>query len=148
MEAIDTRLTQYQPQILSIVRIMFGLLILQHGLSKLFGFPAAQPANFQLMSLFGAAAVIEIIGGTLITVGLFTRFAALIISGEMAVAYLFFSNRLGLWPWGAPGGASRAHFIPVINGGNLEAIYCFAFLFLAAFGGGIWSLDAKLRNRT
>ena len=148
MEKLHAKALEYQPQVLSIIRMMFGLLILQHGLSKLFGFPLPQPANFQLFSLIGLAAMIEVVGGGMVLAGAFTRAAALIISGEMAVAYWIYSNRVGLFPWAGPTGTNRVHFIPIINGGNLETIYCFAFLFLAAFGAGIWSLDAKLRNKT
>ena len=115
---------------------------------KLFGFPGAQPANFQLMSMFGAAGIIEVVGGAMVTVGVFTRAAALIISGELAVAYWLFSNRTGLFPWGGPTGTNRPSFIPLVNGGNSEVLYCFIFLLIAAVGAGIWSLDAKLRNKT
>jgi putative oxidoreductase len=148
MDNIRAKLNQYQPQILSIFRIMFGLLILQAGCSKLFGFPAAQPANFQVIGMLGVAGFIECIGGALVTVGLFTRYAALIVSGEMAVAYFIYANRLALFPWSGPSGANRSSFIPAVNGGNLEVAFCFAFLLLVFFGAGIWSLDAKLRNRT
>jgi putative oxidoreductase len=88
MDNIEAKLKRYQPQMLSILRIMFGLLFLQHGLVKWFGFPAANPnfANIQLFSMYGVAGVIEIVGGALIAVGLFTRYAAFIASGEMAVA--------------------------------------------------------------
>ena len=136
MDNIEAKLNSYQPQMLSIFRIMFGLLILQHGCSKWFGFPVPGPANITLMSMVGWAGVIELIAGGLVTVGLFTRYAAFIISGQMAVAYFYAANRLarGLTPLG--------------NGGNLEVAYCFAFLLLVFFGAGIWSLDATLRKRT
>ena len=147
MDSCHAKLNQYQPQILSIFRIIFGLLILQAGCTKLFGFPAAQPANYQLISMVGAASLIETIGGALVTIGLFTRCAAFIISGEMAVAYLIYSNRFAIFPWASPTGANRAHFIPALNGGTVEVAFCFAFLLLVFFGAGIWSLDAKLRNR-
>ena len=145
MNNIEARLNAYQPQILSIYRIMFGLLYLQHGLSKWFGFPTARPATMTAMLMI--AGVIELVGGMLVTVGLFTRYAALIISGEMAVAYWIYANRAGLMPWAGPTGNNRASFIPVLNGGNTEVVYCFAFLLLVFFGAGIWSLDAILRKK-
>ena len=137
MGNIEARLSQYQPQMLSILRIMFGLLYLQAGLVKWFGFPAPNPnfANIQLFTLYGIAGIIEIVGGTLVTIGLFTRYAAFIMSGEMAVAY--FLNRTG---------AGKA-FAPILNGGNLEVAYCFVFLYLVFAGAGPWSLDAALRKR-
>jgi putative oxidoreductase len=137
MNAIETKLSQFQPQMLSILRIMFGLLYLQHGLQKWFGFPAPNPnyAHIQLFTMIGIAGVIEIVGGTLVTVGLFTRYAAFIMSGEMAVAY--FTVRTG---------AGKA-FAPLINGGNLEVAYCFIFLYLVFAGAGPWSLDRHLLLR-
>ena len=106
MDNIEAKLNQYQPQILSIFRIVFGLLILQHGCQKWFGIPVANPnfANIQLMTMVGMAGVIELIGGALVTAGLFTRYAAFILSGEMAVGY--FTQHL-------PRG-----FTPIVNGGN------------------------------
>jgi putative oxidoreductase len=137
MDNIEAKLSRYQPQMLSILRIMFGLLYLQHGLVKWFGFPAPNPnfANIHLFTMIGIAGVIEIVGGALVTVGLFTRYAAFIISGEMAVAY--FTVRTG---------AGKA-FAPILNGGDLDVAYCFAFLYLVFAGAGPWSLDAALRKR-
>jgi len=122
---------------LSILRIMFGLLYLQHGLMKWFGFPAPSPsfANIHLFTKIGIAGVIECVGSALVTAGLFTRFTAFIMSGEMAVAYFVVRT-----------GAGTA-FAPIINGGNLEVAYCFVFLYLAFAGAGPWSLDAALRRR-
>lgn len=136
MDRIAIKLDQYQPQALSILRIVVGLLFLQHGLQKWFGIPAPNPnfANIQLLSMVGVAGVIESTCGFLVTVGLFTRYAALIASGEMAVAYLFYANRLA------------RGLTPIVNGGNLEVIYCFTFLYIAFAGAGIWSLDALWRK--
>jgi putative oxidoreductase len=89
-----------------------------------------------LFTLYGIAGVIETVGGVLVTVGLFTRYAAFVMSGEMAVAY--FLNRTG---------AGKA-FAPIVNGGNLEVAYCFLFFYLVFAGAGPWSLDAALRKRT
>jgi putative oxidoreductase len=138
MTNVEARLNAFQPQILSIFRIVVGLLFLQHGLQKWFGIPAPNPsfANIQLVSMVGVAGIIEIVCSTLVTVGLFTRYAALLASGEMAIAYFFYAKRL-----------SRG-FAPIVNGGTLEVFYCFAFLLLVFFGAGPWSLDAMLRKKT
>ena len=138
MNTIEDRLTQYQPYVLSIFRIVMGLLFLQHGLQKWFGIPAVNPAyaNIQLLSMVGMAGVIEIVCGSLIAVGLFTRYAAFIASGEMAVSYWFYANR------------PARGFAPLVNGGTLEVMYCFAFLLLVFTGAGIWSLDALFRKKT
>ena len=138
LERARQSLNDWQPQMISIFRIVLGLLFLQSGLQKWFGFPIPLPNNqtVQLVSMLGAAGIIEITTGTLVAVGLFTRYAALLASGEMAVAYLFYANRL-----------SRA-FTPIANGGNMEVLYCFSFLLLVFIGAGVWSLDARLRGKT
>jgi putative oxidoreductase len=130
-------LSRYQPQMLSILRIMAGLLFLSAGLQKWFGFPVANPAyaKLTLFSMLGIAGLIETIGGALVTVGLFTRAAALVMSGEMAVAYWFYVNR------------PARGFMPIQNGGTLEVLFCFVFLYLAFAGAGPWSVDALRRKR-
>ena len=125
---IGMKLAGWKPYILSLLRIVVGLLFLQHGLSKMFGFPGPVPANFNWLTMYGLAALIETVGGVLVTVGLFTRVAAFIMSGEMAFAFF-----IGHLPRG---------FIPMNNGGSLAVLYCFVFLYLAAAGGGRWSLDS------
>jgi len=114
---------------LSILRVMTGLLFLEHGLAKIFGFPALpNHAPYQLFSLVpGLAGVMEMVGGALIALGLFTRPVAFILSGEMALAY-FMSH------------APRS-FFPLVNGGDGAILYCFIFLYLFVAGAGIWSLD-------
>jgi putative oxidoreductase len=130
---MNETLVAWTPRVLSVLRIITGLLIIQHGLGKLFGFPALPAyANVQLMSLSGAAGVIELIGGALLILGLFTQPVAFILSGEMAFAYF-----IGHFPKG---------FHPLINGGTLAALYCFTCLYLATAGGGPWSLDASTRK--
>ena len=126
------RLSKYQPQLLSILRIVAGLLFLEHGMQKLFHFPplpaamlAAVPANF--IPVIMAAACIELVGGALITLGVFTRVAAFICSGEMAIAYW-----LGHFP--------RGGFFPAINGGDAAILFCFIFLYIASAGPGPWAL--------
>ena len=120
----------WAPRLLSILRIMAGLMLLEHGTAKLLKFPVvATMANLNLSSMPGIAGFFELIGGALLLVGLFTRPVAFILSGMTAVAY-FTAH--------APRG-----FFPILNGGELAALYCFAFLYLAAAGPGPWSLDAQ-----
>ena len=134
MDTIEARLNQFQPQVLSIFRIMFGLLLLQHGFQKWFGFPMPGPASIQLMTKVGIAGCIELIAGPLIIIGLFTRYAAFIVAGYTAVGY---------WMLHIPRG-----WTPMGNNGSLITAYCFAALLLVFFGGGAWSLDAMLRKKT
>jgi putative oxidoreductase len=123
----------WAPRLLSIVRILLGLLYMQHGLSKYLGFPAASPQDFQAFSLNGLAGVIETVGGLMVALGFYTRWAALVVSGEMAVAYFIVRHR-----W-------TASFFPALNGGQLEAVYCLFFFTFFLVGGGAWSLD-RLRK--
>jgi putative oxidoreductase len=118
----------WQPRALSLLRFVAGLLFFEHGLSKLMGFPPApQFAHLQPLSLLGAAGLIELVGGALVCVGLFTRVSAFIMSGEMAVGY-FLAH------------APHSPF-PVLNGGDAAVLYCFIFFYLFVAGGGSWSLD-------
>ncbi|MFZ6644876.1 DoxX family protein [Undibacterium sp. TJN25] len=123
----------WKPRVLSLLRFIIGFLYLQHGTAKLFAVPhVAMYDGLQLMSLIGFAGVLELVGGVLILVGLFTRPVAFILSGQMAVAY-FMAH--------AP-----KNFLPILNGGELAVMYCFIFLYLWLAGGGSISLDAKLRR--
>jgi putative oxidoreductase len=123
--------TLWLPRLLSVLRIMTGLLFLQHGTAKLLGFPPMDMfADLELLSLIGVSGILELVGGALIVLGLFTRAAAFVLSGMMAVAYFL-----------AHAGQS---FFPIINQGELAVLYCFVFLYLAAAGGGAWSLDALI----
>ncbi|MBX9645640.1 MAG: DoxX family protein [Xanthobacteraceae bacterium] len=123
-------LAAWTPRALSLLRIITGLLIIQHGMGKLLGFPALPAyANVQPLSLIGAAGFIELIGGALLILGLWTRPAAFIVAGEMAFAYF-----IGHFPKG---------FLPLINGGTLAILYCFTCLYLSTAGAGPWSIDAK-----
>ena len=123
----------WSPRMLSVLRIIVGLLFLEHGLSKYFGFPGPSPATFQVFGLLGLAGAIETVAGVLVTVGLFTRTAAFIASGEMAFAY-FISH----FP---------RNFFPMLNQGDAAILYCFIFLFIALEGGGPWGIDAA-RSKT
>ena len=132
---LDQARTAWAPRVLSLLRIMAGLLFVQHGLAKNFQFPHVTSFdNLQLASMPGIGGLVELVCGALITVGLFTPVAAFLASGEMAVAY-FTSH--------APRG-----FYPILNGGNLAVLYCFVFLYLIFAGAGPWSLDALLRKKT
>ena len=124
-------LAPYTPQLLSVLRVMSGLLLLQHGTTKYLNFPAGPMNDSSPFTMGGFAGVLELIGGVLLVIGLFTRPVAFILSGTMAVAY-FYAH--------APQG-----FLPLLNGGELAALYCFVFLLLAAAGGGSLSVD-RLRG--
>ncbi|HXG79984.1 MAG TPA: DoxX family protein [Methyloceanibacter sp.] len=122
------RLSDWTPYALGVLRIVAGLIFLEHGTQKLLGFPAGERAFVEAFTLSWWAGLIELIAGALIAVGLFTRLAAFVASGEMAFAY---------WLAHAP-----QNFFPVNNGGDASILYCFVFLFLVFAGPGKWSIDA------
>ena len=125
----------------ALFRIVSGYVFLLYGLQKMFGWFGGQQA--QLMSLQGAAGVIETVCGLLIMVGLFTKVAAFLASGEMAVAYFYVHvMQLGQPPMG-PGGIAGL-LVPQLNKGIDSALFCFMFLYIATRGSGIWSLDAMM----
>jgi len=126
-------LAPYQPQLLSVLRFMSGLLLLQHGTTKYLNIPEGPMNNASPFTMSGVAGILELIGGTLLVIGLFTRPVAFILSGMCAVAY-FYAH--------APRG-----FYPILNGGELAALYSFVFLYLAAAGGGIWSVDRLWKEK-
>lgn len=121
-------LRPWAPQLLSVLRIMSALLYMAHGTSKLLALPPG-PMNPPLMSLGGISGLLEIVLGTLLAIGLFTRPVAFVASGHMAFAYFI-------------GHAPRS-FFPVLNGGDAAIMFCFAFLYIAAAGPGPWSVDAR-----
>jgi putative oxidoreductase len=128
-----TFLSKYQPQFLALLRIVSGLLFLEHGTVKLLHFPTSMPMPAGSMgTVLMAAGAIELVGGALVTVGLFTRIAAFIMSGEMAFAYF-----LGHLP---------KSFYPAINGGGEAILFCFVFLYFAAAGAGPWSADTAMKR--
>ncbi|WP_044872951.1 DoxX family protein [Pseudomonas sp. LFM046] len=131
MSAFVSQLSElWAPRLLSVLRIITAFLFLQHGTSKLFGFPhVAFFDELSLFSLIGFAGVLEVVGGLLLMLGLFTRPVAFILSGEMAFAYFIGHAPKGL--------------LPLLNGGELAIVFCFVFLYLAAAGGGAWSLDRR-----
>ena len=116
----------WSPRLLSVLRIVVALCFLQHGLTKFLGFPGKAPEHLTLFPA-GIAGVIEVVGGLLLLIGLFSREAAFIMSGEMAFAY-FYAHQ-------------PRDFFPYNNGGEAAVVYCFVFLYLAFAGGGPWSVD-------
>ena len=125
-------LGRWHPQLLAVLRIVVGLLFLEHGLSKFLGFPVPFPVH-PLPPLLIAAGVVECVAGVLVTIGLFTRLAAFLASGEMAVGYFMMHFPNGFWP--------------LANKGEAAILFCFVFLYIAAAGPGAWSIDgARLRN--
>ena len=123
-----TWLSRWQDQLHALLRIIAGLLFLEHGTAKLFAFPVPQMGvPDPLPTMLVVAAVIELVLGVLIVLGLFTRLAALVAAGEMAVAYFIAHFPRGFWP--------------VANMGDAAILFCFVFLFIAAAGPGAWSVD-------
>jgi putative oxidoreductase len=125
-------LAPYSSLLLSLLRVMTGLLLLQHGLTKLLNFPVGQMNNTPPFSLGGIAGILELVGGVLLILGLFTRPVAFILSGLLAFAY-FLAH--------APQG-----FYPIYNGGELAVLYCFVLLYIATVGGGSVSLDRAISS--
>jgi putative oxidoreductase len=126
-------LNKWAPHVLSVLRIYAGLILLAHGTAKILGFPAVPVfANVQINSLTGASGVIELVGGALFTIGLFTRPVAFILSGFAAVAYFLVS---------APKG-----FYPILNNGELASLLSFACLYFVFSGPGPWSVDAMMKR--
>jgi len=129
--ALQQTLTTWAPRALGLLRIVAALLFIEHGTQKLFGFPAAEHQP-PLLSLLGAAAILEFVGGILILIGLYTRPVAFLLSGQMAVAY---------WLFHAP-----KNIYPANNGGDAAILFCFIFLYMVFAGGGAYSLDSLTRK--
>ncbi len=130
---MNETLAAWTPRALSVLRVITGLMIIQHGMAKIIGFPAVPSfADLKPLSLIGVAGLIELIGGTLLILGLLTRPVAFIVSGEMAFAY-FIAH------------APRS-FYPLVNGGTLAIVFCFTCLFLSTAGPGPWSVDAAMKR--
>lgn len=119
-------------RMLSVLRIVAALLFMSHGMQKILGFPVAPHAPIPLFSLIGVAGLLELVGGALLLLGLFTRPVAFVLSGEMAFAYFLAHAPHGFWP--------------LVNRGELAALYSFLFLYLAFAGGGPWSVEALTRR--
>ena len=123
----------WAPRLLAALRIVSALLFLEHGLVKVIGFPpGAAPGQQALLSLFGIAGLIEMVGGVLLLIGLFTRPVAFLLAGEMAIGYFMVH---------APQG-----FFPAVNGGDAAILFCFIFLYLCAAGPGAWSADEMRKS--
>jgi putative oxidoreductase len=131
-KSLDEFCAKWQSDLLSLLRIMTGLLFLEHGTSKFLGFPHVERVP-EALSMPGVGGMLELVGGALIVLGLFTRPVAFLLSGEMAVAY-FYAH------------APRAPF-PVVNGGDAAILFCFVFLYLLFAGPGPWSIDALMRRK-
>jgi putative oxidoreductase len=132
-------LNRYQPQALAVLRIVTALAFMAHGTQKMFGFPASQMGGggFELFSLMGLAAVLEVFGGLAILLGAFTRPVAFVLAGEMAYAF---------WMMHVP---MAGTIIPVANGGDGAVLFCFVFLYLVFAGPGAWSVDSlRTASRT
>lgn len=134
MSDLVVKLTSWQPRMLAVLRIVTGLLFLEHGTIKLLDFPHAPPGAQHPMTFFWFAGLIELVAGALVALGLFTRAAAFIASGEMAVAYWMVHAKQGPFP--------------AANMGDAAVLYCFIFLYLVFAGAGDWSLDGAMRRRT
>ena len=130
MSNVAARWSALAPQLLSVLRIVAALMFVQYGTMKLFGWPMAMPggATAPLLTQVGIGGILEVVGGLLLLVGLFTRPVAFILSGEMAVAYFQFHFPQGFWP--------------IVNQGQTAVLYCFIWLYFSAAGAGPWSLDA------
>lgn len=131
---LDNMLSSWAPRLLSLMRVILAFLFTAHGSQKLFNLPPGKMPTPELFSIVGLAGVLEFGGGVLLLIGLFTRPVAFLLSGTMAVAY-FMAH--------APQG-----FLPIVNGGELAVVYCWVFLYLAAAGGGPWSVDALMGQRS
>jgi putative oxidoreductase len=130
----SSAVSRLTPYLQSVLRMVAAFLFMAHGTQKLFGFPVSAPRpGAELLSLMGAAGVLEAFGGLLMLIGLFSRPVAFVLSGQMAVAY--FMQHAPRGPW------------PILNGGELAALYSFIWLFFVAAGPGPWSLDALIRRR-
>lgn len=127
---LGAKWSAWAPQLLSVLRIVSAIMFMQAGTMKLFGWPMAMPdgATAPLLSQVGIGGVLEIVGGALLLVGLFTRPVAFLLSGEMAVAYFQFHAPQAFWP--------------IVNNGQPAVLYCFIWLYFSAAGAGPWSLDA------
>lgn len=133
MSKLDTFCSKWSPYLLSVLRIVAAFLFIEHGAQKLFGFPGPRANPTVTFSLIWFAGVIEFFGGLPLLLGIFTRPAAFLLSGQMAVAYFLSHAPKGFWP--------------MLNRGELAVLYCFVFLYLSAAGGGPWSLENIWRRK-
>ena len=130
---MNKAIADWTPRLLSVLRVVAAFLFVEHGLQKWLAFPAPRLSPTILWSLSGVAGLLELFGGLLLLLGLYTRPVAFVLSGLMAFAYFIAHAPRGFWP--------------ILNGGELAALYCFVFLYLAAAGGGPWSVDRWIRRQ-
>ena len=137
MNQLDNMLAKWQPVALSLFRFMTGLLLLQYGIAKIFKFPVL-PYFANIPPLITTAGALELVLGALLMIGFFTRIVAFILAGEMAFAY-FLGHMFK--------DAAKPVFLPLLNGGTGAILFCFACLYLACAGGGVWSADAMMKKK-
>jgi len=130
---MNSVITSWTPRLLSVLRIVVAFLFMAHGTQKWLAFPVPRASPTTLWSLSGVAGMLELFGGFLLLLGLFTRPVAFVLSGLMAFAYFIAHAPHGFWP--------------IVNRGELAVLYCFLFLYLAAAGGGPWSIDRWLHRQ-
>ncbi len=130
---MNSLIVNWTPRLLSVLRIVAAFLFMAHGTQKWLAFPVPRASPTELWSLSGVAGLLELVGGFMLLLGLFTRPVAFVLSGLMAFAYFIAHAPNGLWP--------------IVNRGELAALYCFVFLYLAAAGGGPWSIDHWWRRK-
>jgi len=130
---MNPAIANWTPRLLSVLRIVAAFLFVEHGMQKWLAFPVPRSSPVTLWSLSGVAGLLELVGGLLLLLGLFTRPVAFLLSGLMAFAYFIAHAPQGFWP--------------IVNRGELAALYCFLFLYLAAAGGGPWSIDRWMRRQ-
>jgi putative oxidoreductase len=133
MPLSDSFIATWQPRVLALLRIAAAFLFMAHGLQKILGFPVPRASETVLLSLSGIAGLMELVGGALLLVGLFTRSVAFLLSGLMAVAYFYAHAPQGFWP--------------LLNRGELAALYSFVFLYFVFAGPGAWSVDGMFRKQ-
>jgi putative oxidoreductase len=129
LSKLESFLSSKTPEAVGVARIVSSLIFMEHGTQKIFSFPAGKMAGVELFSIFGAAGLLEIVGGLLLLLGLFTRPVAFLLAGQMAVAYWFFH--------------AQSNFFPANNGGDAAILYCFLFLLFVFTGGGTFSVDRR-----
>ena len=130
---MNSAIANWIPRLLSVLRIVSAFLFMEHGMLKWLSFPVPRSSPITLWSLSGVAGLLELLGGLFLLLGLFTRPIAFLLSGLMAFAYFIAHAPQSFWP--------------IVNRGELAALYCFVFLYLAAAGGGPWSIDRWLRRK-
>ena len=130
---MNSAIASWTPRLLSVLRIVAAFLFVEHGMQKWLGLPIPRPTPTALWSLSGFAGLLELVGGALLLLGLFTRPVAFLLSGLMAFAYFIAHAPQDFWP--------------IVNRGELAVLYCFVFLYLSAAGGGSWSIDRWVRRK-